>query len=397
MGEPADARRFRANLQDEIDSTATYEALAGMATQPEIAEVYQHLADEERRHADLWRTKLREAGADPASFPTQPGWRTRLLIALARRFGPGLILPTLMEREQTDSGKYDEQPEATAAGLPGTERSHARIFAAIAGSSGGALEGRAVARLEGRRHCAGGNALRAAVLGANDGLVSNASLVMGVAGANLAATSILLTGLSGLLAGSLSMALGEWLSVQSARELNRNQIALEAEELEAFPEEEANELELIYRAKGIPADQAKAMAERIVSDRSSALDTLAREELGIDPEELGGGDHLVRAFRGRGYLPGRPVFRSERLDGGRRERGAERDRPLRPRRAHHRDDRPQRLVLRRPPGRHRHRRRRHHLHRRQADRRRHRMMPVSRGASVGEAERRDCRACQHDR
>lgn len=288
MGEPADARRFRANLQDEIDSTATYEALAGMATQPEIAEVYQHLADEERRHADLWRTKLREAGADPASFPTQPGWRTRLLIALARRFGPGLILPTLMEREQTDSGKYDEQPEATAAGLPGTERSHARIFAAIAGSSGGALEGRAVARLEGRRHRAGGNALRAAVLGANDGLVSNASLVMGVAGANLAATSILLTGLSGLLAGSLSMALGEWLSVQSARELNRNQIALEAEELEAFPEEEANELELIYRAKGIPADQAKAMAERIVSDRSSALDTLAREELGIDPEELGG-------------------------------------------------------------------------------------------------------------
>jgi VIT1/CCC1 family predicted Fe2+/Mn2+ transporter len=130
--------------------------------------------------------------------------------------------------------------------------------------------------------------LRAAVLGANDGLVSNASLVMGVAGAKLAATSILLTGLSGLLAGSLSMALGEWLSVQSARELNRKQIGLEAEELAAFPEEEAIELELIYRAKGVPAGEAKAMAARIISDRAAALDTLAREELGIDPEELGG-------------------------------------------------------------------------------------------------------------
>ncbi len=288
MGNEADARRFRANLQGEIDSIATYEALAAMTAQPELAEVYQRLAAEERRHADLWRTKLREAGGDPASVPGHPGWRTRVLIWLARRFGPGLILPTLMEQEEADSGVYDNQPEATAAGLPAVERSHARVFAAIAESPRGGLEGSAVAKLEGRRHRAGGNALRAAVLGANDGLVSNASLVMGVAGAKLAATSILLTGLSGLLAGSLSMALGEWLSVQSARELNRKQIGLEAEELAAFPEEEATELELIYRAKGVPAGEAKAMAARIISDRAAALDTLAREELGIDPEELGG-------------------------------------------------------------------------------------------------------------
>lgn len=288
MSTDAEARRFRANLQGEIDSIATYEALAGMAAQPTIAEVYERLAAEERRHADLWRAKLREAAVDPASFPARPGWRTRLLIWLARRFGPGLILPTLVEQEEADSGKYDTQREAAAAGLPAAERSHARVFAAIAENTRGGLEGSAVARLEGRRHRAGGNALRAAVLGANDGLVSNASLVMGVAGANLAATSILLTGLSGLLAGSLSMALGEWLSVQSARELNQRQIGLEAEELAAFPEEEATELELIYRAKGVPADQAKSMAARIISDRSAALDTLAREELGIDPEELGG-------------------------------------------------------------------------------------------------------------
>ena len=135
---------------------------------------------------------------------------------------------------------------------------------------------------------AAGNALRAAVLGANDGLVSNASLVMGVAGAELAGRSILITGLAGLLAGSLSMALGEWLSVQSARELFAHQIGIEREELLAAPEEEAEELALIYQAKGLPAEQARELGQRLVQDQQTALDTLAREELGIDPAELGG-------------------------------------------------------------------------------------------------------------
>ncbi len=145
-------------------------------------------------------------------------------------------------------------------------------------------------RPRGARHRAvGGNALRAAVLGANDGLVSNFSLVMGVAGAGGDRGAILVAGLAGLLAGALSMALGEWLSVQSARELYANQLAIEAAEIADHPEEEVEELRLIYEAKGVPSEVARDIAHRIVyGDRSVALETMAREELGIDPTNLGG-------------------------------------------------------------------------------------------------------------
>ncbi|HEV7200251.1 MAG TPA: VIT1/CCC1 transporter family protein [Candidatus Limnocylindria bacterium] len=142
---------------------------------------------------------------------------------------------------------------------------------------------------EGRHRTVGGNALRAAVLGANDGLVSNFSLVMGVAGAGGDQGAILVAGVAGLLAGAMSMALGEWLSVQSARELYANQLAIEAAELAEEPEEEENELRLIYEAKGVPTDVARDVAHRIVyGDRAVALETMAREELGIDPKSLGG-------------------------------------------------------------------------------------------------------------
>jgi VIT1/CCC1 family predicted Fe2+/Mn2+ transporter len=152
----------------------------------------------------------------------------------------------------------------------------------------GGIEGGALAQLEGRHRAGGGNALRAAVLGANDGLVSNLSLVMGVAGAELSNTTILVTGMAGLLAGAISMALGEWLSVQSSRELYKHQIGIEKAELAAAPEEEAEELALIYEARGLPRDEAQRMAQHIISDPSSALETLSREELNVDPSELGG-------------------------------------------------------------------------------------------------------------
>ena len=250
-----------------------------------MATVYTHMAESEERHADVWRAQLREAGV--TAVPTQPGWRTRVLMALARRFGPGFILPTVTQRERADSERYRDQPEARDARMAADERSHARLFQAIGERTAG-LSGGAIARLEGRHRAGGGNALRAAVLGANDGLVSNVSLVMGVAGAELAGQSILITGLAGLLAGSLSMALGEWLSVQSARELFEHQIGIERDELLMAPEEEAQELALIYQAKGLPADQARELEQRLVQDPRTALDTLAREELGVDPAELGG-------------------------------------------------------------------------------------------------------------
>jgi VIT1/CCC1 family predicted Fe2+/Mn2+ transporter len=134
----------------------------------------------------------------------------------------------------------------------------------------------------------GGNALRAAVLGANDGLVSNLSLVMGVAGAAVAERTILLTGLAGLVAGACSMAMGEWLSVNSSRELYRRQIDIEAAELKQAPEEEIEEITLIYEAKGLARPQAEALARQMMANKETALDTLVREELGIDPEALGG-------------------------------------------------------------------------------------------------------------
>lgn len=281
----ADRNRYLANLQAEIDGAALYRALADIEAGSELATVYTRMAEAEERHADIWRAKLLEAGI--TELAKHPGWRTQTLIALARRFGPGFILSTVTQREQADSDRYRDQPEAREAQMAADERSHARLFQAIGEQTAG-LPGEAIARLEGRHRSGGGNALRAAVLGANDGLVSNASLVMGVAGAELAGRSILITGLAGLLAGSLSMALGEWLSVQSARELYEHQIEIERDELLAVPEEEAEELALIYQAKGLPADQARDLGRRLVQDPQAALDTLAREELGVDPAELGG-------------------------------------------------------------------------------------------------------------
>jgi VIT1/CCC1 family predicted Fe2+/Mn2+ transporter len=145
-----------------------------------------------------------------------------------------------------------------------------------------------LARLERRHSGDSGNAIRAAVLGANDGLVSNLSLVMGVAGAALNAHAILITGLAGLLAGACSMAMGEWLSVNTARESNQRQIDSEAAQLEQEPCEEEKELALLYRSKGLPSDQALSVAHALISNKGAALDTLAREELGIDPDSLGG-------------------------------------------------------------------------------------------------------------
>src|SRR5215213_11816872 len=181
--EDADRRRFVDNLQAELDGAALYRALARIETGSELAAVYTRMAEAEERHAGIWRAKLREAGM--TTVPTQPGWRTRALIALARRFGPGFILPTMTQRERADSERYRGQPEAREARMAADERSHARLFQAIGEQTTG-LSGGSVARLEGRHRSGGGNALRAAVLGANDGLVSNASLVMGVAGAELA-------------------------------------------------------------------------------------------------------------------------------------------------------------------------------------------------------------------
>jgi len=281
----SDLSRYQSNLQKEIDGASMYRVLADLEKQTQLSEVYNRLADSEDKHAKVWMKKISAAGGKV--FPQKPSWRVQILGILARKFGSQFVLPTINGNEKADSKSYLEQPEQETGQLANEEQSHARILSEALKISGG-LSGGTVARIEGRHRAGGGNALRAAVLGANDGLVSILSLVMGVAGANLNSHDVLITGLAGLLAGAGSMALGEWLSVQSSRELYAHQIKIESEEIENAPEEEQEELSLIYQSKGLPEDRAREMASHMMADKNNILDTLAREELGIDPTELGG-------------------------------------------------------------------------------------------------------------
>jgi VIT1/CCC1 family predicted Fe2+/Mn2+ transporter len=280
-----DLARFRANRQDEIDSAAQYRAMAEAEPDAAVARVYRELADVEDKHAGFWEAKLRERGADPG--PRRPSWRARVLAWTARRFGPRVILSTVAEREAVSRNDYAAQSETAHTRMPAQERSHARVLKAMLKRPDG-VPGAELARVEGRHRTVGGNALRAAVLGANDGLCSNLALVMGVAGASTSSHAILIAGLAGLVAGACSMALGEWVSVTSSRELAERELRVESDELAAAPEEEREELQLIYEAKGIPKAEARQLSLRLLDDHGAALDVLAREELGIDPADLGG-------------------------------------------------------------------------------------------------------------
>src|SRR5579872_60113 len=285
MAKPADIARYRANLRSELDGAALYRAIAEAEPDAARRAVLMELSRAETQHAALWRDKLRAAGAPEPRF--SPTLRTRLLAALARRFGPRFVMPSLAAAEYADRDKYASQ--ADAASLSADERGHASVVNALAtGTQRPASIGADIARAEPWHRGASGNDLRAAVLGANDGLVSNFCLIIGIAGAGVASRTVLLSGIAGLVAGACSMALGEWLSVTNARELARTQIAREAEEIEQTPQAEQHELALIYQAKGLPAAEAQRVAADLMRNPQGALDALTREELGIDPAELGG-------------------------------------------------------------------------------------------------------------
>jgi VIT1/CCC1 family predicted Fe2+/Mn2+ transporter len=274
-----DVRRWQSNLKGEWEASALYRALADAEKDPNKAEVFRKLAEVEDRHAARWEGYLRAIGAPlPA---TRRSTRSRVLQWLAHRFGVKSVLPMVMANELADVTMYDNQPDAGT--LPRQERGHARVFRAMSGISSGAD----IAAGESWHRRDAGGGLRAAVFGVNDGLVSNLSLVFGIAGANPGRHFILLAGIAGLLAGSFSMGAGEFISVGTQRELFERQLELEREELETDPEEEAEELALIYQAKGVPRADAERLAHRIIGQKDVALDTLAREELGLDPEALG--------------------------------------------------------------------------------------------------------------
>jgi VIT1/CCC1 family predicted Fe2+/Mn2+ transporter len=296
---PIDVPRSLENLKLEQDAIVLYDGLATIERDPHRADAFRRIAANERRHATIWATRLEELGADVPP-PSRPRARIRFILFVARLFGTRSVAELVKALEGDEEDFYDAQgatPEIAA--IAADEREHARIWERLGEPGASAAAGDAAAGADspvteiGRRehwHRTSGRSgtLRAVIFGVSDGLVSNLSLVMGVAGAASENPSfILLAGIAGLLAGAVSMAAGEYISMQSQRELFERQIALEQAEMEAMPEEEEAELAAIYRSKGFTRDEAATIAHRIFRDPETALDTLVREELGLDPDELG--------------------------------------------------------------------------------------------------------------
>jgi VIT1/CCC1 family predicted Fe2+/Mn2+ transporter/rubrerythrin len=298
---PIDITTSLDNLKLERDAIVLYDALSTIERDPQRAAAFQRIAANERRHADIWAKKLAELGADvpPSDGPRA---RVRFIIVVARLFGTRAVADLVKALEGDEEAAYDAQASSPeVASIAADEREHAEIWdqLALAGQISAGRDGVDVARratsaadIVEREHWhrGGGRSgtLRAVIFGVSDGLVSNLSLVMGVAGA--AADSprfILLAGVAGLLAGAFSMAAGEYISMQSQRELFERQIQLERAEIEAMPEEEEAELAAAYRGKGFTEGEAATIAHRIFRDPAVALDMLVREELGLDPDELG--------------------------------------------------------------------------------------------------------------
>jgi VIT1/CCC1 family predicted Fe2+/Mn2+ transporter len=277
------ASHWRELLAGERDAEAMYASLAA-SEQGERRAIFEELASIERRHAAHWESKLRAAG-EPVPAPGRPSLRTRLIGLAARRLSTQAVLPMIERAERADAGVYDAEPDA-APGMAGDERGHARTLAKLI--EGGKPDPRKqIAKRESWHRGDRSGALRASVFGVSDGLVSNTALAMGFAGSGSSRSAILLAGIAGLLAGSFSMAAGEYVSMSSQREMYEREISLEARELEENPEEEHAELVLLYRAKGLARSEAEQVADRVMADRTVALDTLAREELGLDPDALG--------------------------------------------------------------------------------------------------------------
>jgi VIT1/CCC1 family predicted Fe2+/Mn2+ transporter len=279
----ADLARWERNLQKERASVALMRALAGrMPGRPEAGRLEQ-LAAQEDCQADYWADRLRAAGA-PVPPPHAP-LRDRLLTLLAALAAPRALLPIIAADAIQGVDAYRTQ--ADAAPLVESETSVARGLTALAYPN--APTQIVEAGLEHRTNVggSGSGSLRAAVFGVNDGLVSNLSLVMGVAGAATDNHLILLTGLAGLLAGAFSMGGGEFISVLSQRELFEKELALERRHIQVAPEAERANLAQIYEEKGLAPDQADAVAKQLMADPDVALDTIAREQLGLNPDELG--------------------------------------------------------------------------------------------------------------
>jgi Uncharacterized membrane protein len=270
------------SIQTEIDAGYLYQQLADHEKDPTIAKIFREMSGIEKGHAEAFARK------ENINLGTiKPSWRARVINRIGKIFGYDYVLGSLMDTEKSISNAIIVTKKKEQLPVTGTETNHVRILRTILDKET-TVSGAQLSRFEKGHRSVGGNAIRAAVLGGNDGLVSNFSLVMGVAGATAGQEGVLLAGLAGLLAGALSMSLGEWISVKSSQELYENQMQIEMEELETNPEGEMKELALIYMAKGLPEDQARSMAADLMKDTTKAHEMLVREELGINAEELKG-------------------------------------------------------------------------------------------------------------
>ncbi|MBI4193509.1 MAG: VIT1/CCC1 transporter family protein [Betaproteobacteria bacterium] len=248
--------------REEKRSAYLYRVVAEAEAGTPRQALFTELAREAEKQAGIWARHAQTAGRTvPGDF--EPDMRTRVVARLVRKFGPRPLRGVLAAMKVRGMSLYTN----VSAGHPMPQ-------------SAGGLEHR-------HRGVASGGNLRAAVFGVNDGLISNASLILGVAGATSDHAIILLSGAAGLIAGAFSMAAGEYVSVRSQREMYEYQIRLEREELEHYPEEEAEELALIYEARGHSREEAVSLAKNLTADPQYALATLAREELGLNPDDLG--------------------------------------------------------------------------------------------------------------
>jgi len=274
-------KQYRKAMQTEVDTSFLYRKISELEEDAQIRDFYAEMSRIEAVHAAKIRQRAEGEGLK-VDFPG-PSPRARALGWIAGRLGYNLILGVLMDTEKGLSAAAVQKKKQAGRLIEGNEERHVSILQSIS-----QMSGEKIGKIEGRHRSVGGNALRAAVLGANDGLVSNMSLVMGVAGATSGGKEVMIAGVAGLLAGAISMALGEWISVKSSQELYERQMEIEMEEIENNPEEERQELILLYKAKGFTADEAAAMASKAFAEKENTHSILIREELGINPEELKG-------------------------------------------------------------------------------------------------------------
>jgi VIT1/CCC1 family predicted Fe2+/Mn2+ transporter len=293
----AETDRFLRYLADERAAAVMYRALAAL-TEASRRDALLELAAIEDRHAAHWAGLLTERGVPVPPPQADLAPDQQQVLTRARTLGLEAVLPELEQGERDAQGMYDDE-EFAAEGMSADERVHERVLrqmradgqppehrAPRAAASGEEIRAE-FARKEPWHRADKSGTLRAAIFGVSDGLVSNSALIMGFAGSGVANATVAFAGLAGLLAGAFSMAAGEYVSVAGQRDVFVREIALEAAELAENPQDEARELALLYQAKGMDPELAQAAADQIIADPEVALDTLAREELGLDPGDLG--------------------------------------------------------------------------------------------------------------